>query len=175
MASLRRTVSGTGAGASLCLSAAAGAVSGRGMLPSLPVLTAVALVWSFAREPFTAVPDELAEPDRSPESLARPSAGTAGSLPAILRGNLWMGLFDGFWLCALPMIVVGVEVEVEKQGATCGAYSSVCIFMAVSPPIYRVAPSPYRGRHFTFACGTERFLPCAHGYLSSMHRHCHPC
>jgi hypothetical protein len=62
---LRHTVSVTGAGASLCLSAAAGAASGPGVLPwSLPALSVVALVCSFVRVPFTAVPDELAEPDR---------------------------------------------------------------------------------------------------------------
>ena len=94
MASLRHTVSVAGAGASLRLSTAAGAASARGMLPwSLPVLTTAALVWSFARTPLTAVPEELAEPDRYPESLGRPSGG---SFAAILRGNFWMGLDDEF-------------------------------------------------------------------------------
>lgn len=61
------TVSVGAAGASLCFSAAFGAVSGRGVLPrSLSALATVAPapVWSFARGPFDAVPAELAtEPD----------------------------------------------------------------------------------------------------------------
>jgi hypothetical protein len=76
------------------------------------------------------------------------------------------------------MVVVGVEVEVEveKQGATCGAYTSVYIFMAVSPPIWSSARIV--GRHFT--CSIERLL-FVHGYLlvycllGTVHRHYHPC
>jgi len=98
---LGRTVSVGCAGGLLGLSATAGAVSGRGVLLPLPALAAVALVWfwSFARPPFTAVADELADADWYPESFARSrNEGTAGSLAPILRGSLWMGLDDWFWL-----------------------------------------------------------------------------
>ena len=88
----------------------AGAVSGRDVLPlpcsPLPALATVALVWSVGRAPLSAVPDELAEPDRYPESLGRSRReGTAGNLAAILRGIFWMALGDGFWLCVFPMMV----------------------------------------------------------------------
>jgi hypothetical protein len=101
---------GGGAGASLCLSVAAGAVSGRGAPPcSLLALATVAFDWSFAGAgaPFNAVLDELAELFESFERSR--SAGTPGILPAILRGMLCMVLGDGFWLWALPMVrLVGV-------------------------------------------------------------------
>lgn len=49
----------------------------------------------------------------------------------------------------------GLDVEVEKQKVTCGAYSCVYVFMATSPPVeWRPFPascSTFYMRHRTFA------------------------
>jgi hypothetical protein len=55
-----------------------------------------------------------------------------------------MGLDDGFWLCAFPM-VGGCRCGRLRSGVTCGAYTSVYVFMAVSPsdsPLTRLSIAP---------------------------------
>jgi hypothetical protein len=83
----------------------AGAVSGRGALPCSLALATVAFDWSFARAPFNAVLEELADTELFESFERSRSAGMPGILLTILRGIVCMELGDGFWLGALPMVL----------------------------------------------------------------------